>query len=161
MASKFSFNALKRLRTALRKVWLLADHTTTFDIEVERAEKIPVGSGIGYVSWNQDRVRVGFTRCGLAKSPQYSQACVREYGIGSQAIDQAAIFRIFSPQGFCTHRVNGTINEEKLAILHIRTFAHHQVRYLRSGFAHLLPDVSGSGVRSTPTSIVSHNRCIV
>ena len=40
----------------------------------------------------------------------------------------------------------------KTVILDIRTLALNRVRYLRSGFAHLLglPDVSGSGVRSTP-----------
>ena len=34
---------------------------------VERAEKICVGSGIGYISCDQDRVRVGFIRRGLEK----------------------------------------------------------------------------------------------
>ena len=96
----------------------------------------------------------------IGKSPQYSQACFRKYAnwIGSQAIDRAAIFRIFSPQRFCTHRVNGTINGEKLAIVHIRTFAHYRVGYLGSGFAHLLPDVYGSGVHSTPSSDNSNRK---
>ena len=38
-----------------------------FPLRVERTEKICVSSVIGYVSWDQDRVRVGFTRCWLDK----------------------------------------------------------------------------------------------
>ena len=36
-------------------------------VGVERTEKICVGSGIGYISCDQDRVRVGFIRRGLEK----------------------------------------------------------------------------------------------
>ena len=36
-------------------------------IGMKRTEKICVGSGIWYVSWDQDRVRAGFPRCGLDK----------------------------------------------------------------------------------------------
>ena len=39
---------------------------------VERTEKICVGSGIGYVSCDQDRVRVGFIRRGWKKSSMFS-----------------------------------------------------------------------------------------
>ena len=38
---------------------------------------------------------------------------------------------------------------QKTAIPDIRTLTLNRVGYLRSGFVHLLPDVSGSGVRST------------
>ena len=65
---------------------------------VERAEKICVGSGIGYVSWNQDRVWVGFTQCRLTKLFNILQLLWWNMRIGSQAIDQAAIFRDFSQQ---------------------------------------------------------------
>ena len=65
---------------------------------VERAEKICVGSGIGYVSWNQKRVRVRFNRCGLAKLLNIFRLVWRNMPIGSQAINRVAIFRNFSPQ---------------------------------------------------------------
>ena len=69
----------------------------------------------------------------------------------SQAIDRAAIFRCSSPQRPCTHRVNGTVNVDKLAILDMTTFALNWVEYLGSGFAHLLPDVSGTGQVFVPS----------
>ena len=42
---------------------------------------------------------------------------------------------------------------QETAILDIRTLALNRVEYLGSGFAHLLPDASGSGVRSTPKNV--------
>ena len=37
-------------------------------------------------------------------------------------------------------------------MIDIRTLALNQVGYLGSGFAYLFPDVSGTGVRSTPST---------
>ena len=56
----------------------------------------------------------------------------------------------FSDLWHCAHEENGTVNMELAVILDIRTLALNRVGYLGSGFAHLLPDVSGSGVHSTP-----------
>ena len=81
----------------------------------------------------------------IGKTPQYFQVCLREFAI-LVTKRSAPIFRNFSPQRLCTHRINGTTNVAKIAFLDIR------VGYLGSGFAQQLPDAfgSGSGVSSAP-----------
>ena len=65
---------------------------------------------------------------------------------GSQAIDQAANFRIRSLQIPCVYKKNGRVSMGQTVNLNIRILALDSwVGYLRSGFAHLLPDVSGWG----------------
>ena len=49
-----------------------------FRLGMEQTDKICVGSGIGYVSYDQDRVPVEFIRRGLEKNPQCFQLCSRE-----------------------------------------------------------------------------------
>ena len=46
---------------------------------------------------------------------------------------------------------------EQTGILDIRTLAVNRAWYLRSGVRHLLPDVSGSGVLSTPIISASYS----
>ena len=63
-----------------------------------------------------------------------------------RAVANRLIGQQFSELWHCAHKENVTVNMEQTLILDIRTLALNRVGYLGSGFAHLLPDVSGSGV---------------
>ena len=78
---------------------------------VERTEKICVGSGIvGYISQDQDRLRVRFTRCGLEKLFNIFSFVKRNMTCCSQLIDRAA--NLWRHED-CAHKENGTVNMEK------------------------------------------------
>ena len=48
-------------------------------VGMEWTEKIRGKKGIGYTSWYQDRVRVGFLQCGLAKLLTIFQSFLRDF----------------------------------------------------------------------------------
>ena len=53
-------------------------------------------------------------------------------------------------EDYYTRKENATVTKEKLVILDIRNLALNWVGYLASSFAHLLPDVSRTGLSSIP-----------
>ena len=63
-----------------------------------------------------------------------------------RAVANRLIGQQFSELWHCAHKENVMVNMEQTLILNIRTLALNRVGYLDSSFAHLLPDVSGSGV---------------
>ena len=66
-------------------------------VGVERTEKICVRSGFGYVSWDQDRVKVGFIRHGLDKVCNVFGFVQGKMLSCSLTINQPAIFRTIAP----------------------------------------------------------------
>ena len=119
---------------------------------VERTAKTCVGSGIGYSNWNQDRVRVGFTRCGLDKFSSIFSALFK--GIW-QVVDNWLIGQQFSELWYhedCTH-------QKWHSFYGINSYPWYQDpgtqsgRVSRVGFcAPITWRVRvGSGVRSTPS----------
>ena len=122
--------------------WLVNDRLIVIVpfLGVERREKVCVGSGIGYVSWDQDQVWVGFIQCGLDKV----------LNIFSFVIANRLIAQQFSELRYhegCTHKENGTVNMELTVTLDIRTGRSGRVSWVE--FCAQFPDVSGLGVRST------------
>ena len=114
---------------------------------VERTEKICVGSGIGYVSLDQDWLRVRFTRCELENSSIFLASfngiwrVVANWLIGQQISGAMKTVLI---------KKMAQLIWKKTSIPDIRTLALNRVGYLGLGFAHLLPNnVCGLGVRST------------
>ena len=94
---------------------------------------------------DQDRVRVGFTRCGFDK-------VLKMFSF----VTNPLIGQHFSE--LCHHK--NCTHDEKMAQLiwnkqlfpDIRILVLNWVGYLRSGFAHVLPAVSGSSVFSNPNT---------
>ena len=77
--------------------------------------------------------------------------------IGSQAIARTAIFGTCARRKLCDHRENGTVGTVSVVkqyslISGPWPVVLDRIGYLGSGFAHLLPDVYGSDVRSTPST---------